>query len=182
MCLHLFFAYNVDVVLNWDKRFVLVLDYLAKAWCISLLWASLPFITHVTKPHHRMLIFPPFWTIFVQGYLSIIKCYRSVCRQSKCLYISSSWIEIKILKQQRYFKTIVFYPIQFCDFYAATLSLWVTIVALSPGLSHGVHQLLNFSGVLVVAVLVQYNRTSLHVFAVPLALGLTVLLASVIVR
>ena len=33
-----------------------------------------------------------------------------------------------------------------------------------------------------VAVLVQYNRTGLHVFAVPLALGLVVLLASVIVR
>ena len=73
---------------------------------------------------------------------------------------------------------------QFCDFYAATLSLWVTIVALAPGLAHGgaIHQLLNFSGVLVVAVLVQYNRTGLHVFAVPLAMGLIVLLSSVIVR
>ena len=57
-------------------------------------------------------------------------------------------------------------------------------MALAPGLPHGggVHQFLNFSGVLVVAVLVQYNRTGLHVFAVPLALGLIVLLASVIVR
>ena len=57
-------------------------------------------------------------------------------------------------------------------------------MALAPGLPHGggIHQFLNFSGVLVVAVLVQYNRTGLHVFAVPLALGLIVLLASVIVR
>ena len=80
-----------------------------------------------------------------------------------------------------YFITFLF---QFCDFYAATLSLWVTIVALVPGLLHGggIHQFLNFSGVLVVAVLVQYNRTGLHVFAVPLALGLVVLLASVIIR
>ena len=91
-------------------------------------------------------------------------------------------LDYKNLKQCCNLIAIFLYPIQFCDFYAATLSLWVTIVALSPGLSHGVHQLLNFSGVLVVAVLVQYNRTSLHVFAVPLALGLVVLLASVIVR
>ena len=57
-------------------------------------------------------------------------------------------------------------------------------MALSPGLSHGgaIHQLLNFSGVLVVAVLVQYNRTGLHVFAVPLALGLLVLFASILIR
>ena len=38
------------------------------------------------------------------------------------------------------------------------------------------------AGVLLISVLVQYNRNGIHVFAVPIPLGVAVLLVSIIVR
>ena len=70
--------------------------------------------------------------------------------------------------------------LQFCDFYAATLSMWVTLVALlrNPELT----PLLDVFGALLVAVLVQNNRTGLEVFVVPVTLGLFLLLTAFLVR
>ncbi len=71
--------------------------------------------------------------------------------------------------------------LQFCDFYCATLSFWITIISLAK-LPHRLVNFLHISGVLLVAVLVQYNRTGITVFVIPIPLGLLVLLVSLGVK
>ncbi|XP_059082591.1 uncharacterized protein LOC131880099 [Tigriopus californicus] len=71
--------------------------------------------------------------------------------------------------------------LQFCDFYCATLSFWITIISLSK-LPYKLVNFLNIFGVLLVAVLVQYNRTGVSVFAIPIPLGILVLLISLVVK
>ncbi|XP_040573656.1 post-GPI attachment to proteins factor 6 [Lepeophtheirus salmonis] len=67
--------------------------------------------------------------------------------------------------------------LQFCDFYSATLSFWITIIALSK-FNYKLVSFLNTIGVILIAVLVQYNRTGAQVFAIPIPLGLFLLLIS----
>ena len=61
--------------------------------------------------------------------------------------------------------------LQFCDFYSATLSFWITIISLAK-LPHKLVNFLNLFGVLLVAILVQYNRTGITVFVIPIPLGI----------
>ncbi len=81
--------------------------------------------------------------------------------------------------------------LQFCDFYCAILSFWVTIVALAMNLSSfslaglrigAVKNLLDLSGAILVAILVQYNRTGVAVLLLPLCLGLILVLVSLVLR
>ncbi len=62
--------------------------------------------------------------------------------------------------------------LQFCDFYCATLSFWVTVVALSAALwaapwaapAQSARNGLDLLGAVVIALLVQYNRTGGQAF------------------
>lgn len=65
--------------------------------------------------------------------------------------------------------------LQFCDFFSAILAFWITIISLAK-LPHRIVNFLNLWGVLLVAFLVQYNRTGMLVFAVPIPLGILILL------
>lgn len=67
--------------------------------------------------------------------------------------------------------------LQFCDFFCALLSFWVTVVALSR-LPICAVNVANLFGSLLVAFLVQYNRTGTLVLAVPVPLGLLMVTAS----
>lgn len=70
-----------------------------------------------------------------------------------------------------------FEVLQFCDFFSAVLSLWVTLVAMAhvpPQLASIAHVL----GALGVALGVQCQRTGLWLFAVPAATGVLLLAAS----
>lgn len=63
--------------------------------------------------------------------------------------------------------------LQFCDFFCSILAFWVTLISLAhlpPSLAAVAHM----AGVLMVAVGVEWNRTALVVFLVPVALGLLV--------
>jgi len=72
--------------------------------------------------------------------------------------------------------------LQFGDFYAATLSMWVTLVALLRGLEPSLKLCFDLFGSLLVAVLVQYNRTGVEVFAVPVCIGVFLLVTTYLVR
>jgi len=71
--------------------------------------------------------------------------------------------------------------LQFCDFFCAIMSFWVTIISMAR-LPDKLVNFLHMFGVLLISVLVQYNRNGIHVFAVPIPLGVAVLLVSIIVR
>ena len=71
--------------------------------------------------------------------------------------------------------------LQFCDFYSATLSFWITIISLAK-LPYRLVTFLHIFGVLLVAVLVQYNRTGISIFVIPIPLGLLVLLISLVFK
>lgn len=71
--------------------------------------------------------------------------------------------------------------LQFCDFYSATLSFWITIISLAR-LPHRLVNFLHMLGVLLIAVLVQYNRSSLLVLLVPIPLGLLILFVALQVK
>ncbi|KAK4311369.1 hypothetical protein Pmani_017128 [Petrolisthes manimaculis] len=55
---------------------------------------------------------------------------------------------------------------QFCDFYSAIFSFWVTLIAMAE-LPHSLYSLLHVAGALIVALGVEYDRTGLWVFVVP---------------
>ncbi|KAF4531717.1 hypothetical protein B566_EDAN009342 [Ephemera danica] len=74
-----------------------------------------------------------------------------------------------------------FCVLQFCDFFCSILAFWVTLISLAhlpPRLAAAAHM----AGVLVVAVGVEWNRTALVVFLVPVALGLLVPMVAWAVR
>ncbi|XP_068218327.1 post-GPI attachment to proteins factor 6-like [Palaemon carinicauda] len=55
---------------------------------------------------------------------------------------------------------------QFCDFYSAIFSFWVTLIVMAD-LPHSLYSLLHVAGAMVVALGVEYDRTGLWVFVVP---------------
>jgi len=71
--------------------------------------------------------------------------------------------------------------LQFCDFFCAILSFWVTIISLAK-LPDKLVSFLHMFGVLLVAILVQYNRNGIQVFAVPIPLGLLIVIVTLLVR
>ena len=71
--------------------------------------------------------------------------------------------------------------LQFCDFFCAILSFWVTIISMAK-LPEQLVSFLHMLGVLLVSILVQYNRTGIQVFAVPIPLGLLILSITLVVR
>ena len=71
--------------------------------------------------------------------------------------------------------------LQFCDFFCAILSFWVTIISMAK-LPERLVSFLHMLGVLLVAILVQYNRNGIQVFAVPIPLGILILVITLIVR
>ncbi|XP_063607987.1 post-GPI attachment to proteins factor 6-like isoform X1 [Penaeus indicus] len=66
---------------------------------------------------------------------------------------------------------------QFCDFYSAILSFWVTLIAMAD-LPHSLYSFLHVAGALVVALGVEYDRTGLWVFVVPSASAFLIMVAS----
>ncbi len=71
--------------------------------------------------------------------------------------------------------------LQFCDFFCAILSFWVTISSLAR-LPESLVNAMNLFGSLLIAFLVQYNRTGYLVLIIPVPLGLAVFLISVVYR
>ena len=71
--------------------------------------------------------------------------------------------------------------LQFCDFFSAILSFWVTVVSLSS-LPAEITNGCNLFGALLVAFLVQYNRTGRLVLLIPVPLGLFILTLSLAVK
>lgn len=71
--------------------------------------------------------------------------------------------------------------LQFCDFFSAILSFWVTVVSLAK-LPPEVMNACNLGGALLVAFLVSYNRTGPLVLVIPVPLGLAILVISYVVR
>ena len=71
--------------------------------------------------------------------------------------------------------------LQFCDFFSAILSFWVTVVSLSA-MPAEVTNGCNLFGALLVAFLVSYNRTGRLVLLIPVPLGLFVFSLSFFIR
>jgi len=71
--------------------------------------------------------------------------------------------------------------LQFCDFFCAIMSFWVTIISMAK-LPERLVNFLHMLGVLLVSILVQYNRNGIQVFAVPIPLGILILIITLIVR
>lgn len=71
--------------------------------------------------------------------------------------------------------------LQFCDFFCAIMSFWVTIISMAK-LPERLVNFLHMLGVLLVSILVQYNRNGIQVFAVPIPLGILILVITLIVR
>ena len=71
--------------------------------------------------------------------------------------------------------------LQFCDFFCAILSFWVTIISMAK-LPERVVNFLHMLGVLLIAILVQYNRNGIQVFVVPIPLGILILIITLAVR
>ncbi|GAB6028880.1 hypothetical protein CHUAL_004680 [Chamberlinius hualienensis] len=67
--------------------------------------------------------------------------------------------------------------LQFCDFYLAILSIWVTIIAMAD-LPQKIYSVLHMAGAVGVALGVEYDRTGLWVFIVPSVTGLVILTTS----
>lgn len=66
---------------------------------------------------------------------------------------------------------------QFCDFYSAIFSFWVTLIAMA-GLPHSLYSLLHVAGAMIVALGVEYDRTGLWVFVVPSVSAFLVMVSS----
>uniref|UniRef100_T1IR86 EGF-like domain-containing protein n=1 Tax=Strigamia maritima TaxID=126957 RepID=T1IR86_STRMM len=66
---------------------------------------------------------------------------------------------------------------QFCDFYSAILSFWITVIAMAD-LPSSLTSLAHMAGSLGIAVGVEYDRTGLWVFVVPAATGVIIMIAS----
>ncbi len=71
--------------------------------------------------------------------------------------------------------------LQFCDFYCATLSFWVTVIALAH-LAPPAAAALNAFGVLLIAALIQHNRTGASALLAPLCLAAVLLSGALIAR
>jgi len=71
--------------------------------------------------------------------------------------------------------------LQFCDFFCAIMSFWVTIISMAK-LPEKLVNFLHMLGVLMVSILVQFNRNGIQVFAVPIPLGVLILIVTFIVR
>lgn len=71
--------------------------------------------------------------------------------------------------------------LQFCDFFSALLSFWVTVVSLA-NIPAEVVNACNLFGSLLIAFLVQYNRTGKLVLVIPVPLGLAIWAFSYVFR
>ena len=67
--------------------------------------------------------------------------------------------------------------LQFCDFYTATMTYWVTVLAMG-GLPDQAKSLLHMVGAIGVALAIEYDRTGVFTFLVPAVVGIFVLLSS----
>jgi hypothetical protein len=67
--------------------------------------------------------------------------------------------------------------LQFCDFYSAILSLWVTLIAMS-NIRRALKSVAHMSGAVGIALGTEYNRTSLWVLVVPALVGIAVMTQS----
>lgn len=67
--------------------------------------------------------------------------------------------------------------LQFCDFYSAILSVWVTIVAIA-GLNEMITSIAHMSGALGIALGVEYQKTGFWVFVIPFVIGVVILILS----
>ncbi|KDR20728.1 hypothetical protein L798_04684, partial [Zootermopsis nevadensis] len=67
--------------------------------------------------------------------------------------------------------------LQFCDFYSAILSLWVTLIAMSD-IRGALKSIAHMSGAVGIALGTEYNRTSLWVLVVPALVGIAVMTQS----
>lgn len=67
--------------------------------------------------------------------------------------------------------------LQFCDFYSAILSLWVTLIAMSD-IRSGLKSIAHMSGAVGIALGTEYNRTSLWVLVVPALIGVAIMTQS----
>jgi hypothetical protein len=67
--------------------------------------------------------------------------------------------------------------LQFCDFYTAILSLWVTLIAMSD-IRSALKSVAHMSGAVGIALGTEYNRTSLWVLVVPALVGVAVMTQS----
>ncbi|PSN52826.1 hypothetical protein C0J52_09684 [Blattella germanica] len=71
--------------------------------------------------------------------------------------------------------------LQFCDFYSAILSLWVTLIAMSDVRST-LKSIAHMAGAVGIALGTEYNRTSLWVLVVPALVGIAIMTQSWIWR
>jgi hypothetical protein len=67
--------------------------------------------------------------------------------------------------------------LQFCDFYSAILSLWVTVIAMAD-ISSVLKSIAHMAGAIGIALGTEYNRTSLWVLVVPALVGLALMTQS----
>jgi hypothetical protein len=67
--------------------------------------------------------------------------------------------------------------LQFCDFYSAILSLWVTLIAMSD-IRNVLKSIAHMAGAIGIALGTEYNRTSLWVLVVPALVGLALMTQS----
>lgn len=66
---------------------------------------------------------------------------------------------------------------QFCDFYSAILSFWVTLISMAD-LGHTMTSLLHMGGAIGVALGVEYDQTGLWVFLIPALVGIFIIMVS----
>lgn len=71
--------------------------------------------------------------------------------------------------------------LQFCDFYSAILSLWVTLIAMSD-VRTTLKSIAHMAGAVGIALGTEYNRTSLWVLVVPALVGIAIMTQSWIWR
>ncbi|KAJ9589292.1 hypothetical protein L9F63_017501 [Diploptera punctata] len=71
--------------------------------------------------------------------------------------------------------------LQFCDFYSAILSLWVTLIAMSD-VGTTLKSIAHMAGAVGIALGTEYNRTSLWVLVVPALVGIAIMTQSWIWR
>lgn len=71
--------------------------------------------------------------------------------------------------------------LQFCDFYLAILSVWITLIAMAK-LPNSFQSFIHMAGAVGVALGVEYDRTGLWVFVLPTGIGLVILLTSWVSR
>lgn len=75
------------------------------------------------------------------------------------------------------FCMMTFEVLQFCDFYSAILSFWVTLIAMA-NLPPKFVSVAHMVGALGIALGVEYERTGLWVFVVPVGTGVIIMMIS----